>query len=127
MPEQPHAFSKLAEELIGDFRGVSGAEPARQVKRATRPLAELIEELMIKHQVGRPSPEQAVRDQWTIVVGAALAQHSHAARIERNRLVVLASNAVVRSELTHYREKILERVRALPGCGEVKYLTVRAG
>ena len=42
MPDQPHSFSKLAEELVGDLRGVPFDEPRRQVKRPTRPLAGLV-------------------------------------------------------------------------------------
>ena len=47
MAEQPHQFSKLAEELIGDLRHVPFAEPRRQVKRPTQPLGALVEELAV--------------------------------------------------------------------------------
>ena len=128
MPEHPpHAFSKLAEELVGDFRGVPSAEPARQVKRPLRPLADLVEELMVKHHVGRPSAEQTIRDHWPSLVGTANAGYSHAVRIEGRRLVVIASHAVVRNELFLHREQIVERLRQLPGCQEVKSLNIRAG
>jgi hypothetical protein len=127
MAEQPYRFSKIAEELVGDLRGVSPNEPHRSVKRPTQGLAAVIEELMTKHQVGRPSVEQTIRDHWVEIVGAANASYSHAATIERNRLVVLASHSVVRNELFHHREQIVERIRKLPGCATIKSLNLRAG
>ncbi len=127
MPDQPHTFSKLAEELVGDLRGLSPDIPRRSVKRPTQDLAAVIEQLMTKHHVGRPSAEQTIRDHWVELVGAANASYSHAANIERNRLVVLASHAVVRNELFHHRDQIMERIRKLPGCAEIKSLNLRSG
>ena len=127
MPDQPHPFSKLAEELVGDLRGIASDDPARSRKRPTRPLADLIEDLLQKNQIGRSSPEQTIRDNWPAIVGAANAGYSHPARIERNRLIVLAAHAVVRNELFHHRDEIVSRIRKLPGCADVKSLTLRAG
>ena len=127
MPDQPHQFSKLAEELVGDLRGVAFDSPKRSVKRPTQDLAAVIDQLMTKHQVGRPSAEQTIRDQWAAIVGPANAAYSHAVAIERNRLVVLASHSVVRNELFHHREQIVERLRQLPGCETIKSLNLRSG
>lgn len=127
MPDQPHQFSKLAEEVIGDLRGVGSSEPKRSVKRPTQPLAGLVEQLMVKHQIGRPSAEQSIRDHWVQLVGPANATYSHAARIERGRLVVLAAHAVVRNELFLHREEIVQRIRKLPGCEGLRSLNIRAG
>jgi len=127
MPDQPHQFSKLAEELVGDLRGVPFEEPRRQVKRPTKPLASLVEDLMVKYQVGRPSAEQTIRDHWVELVGAANAVYSHAVRIDRKQLTVMVSHSVVRSELFHHRAEIVQRIRQLPGCETVKSLNLRTG
>ncbi|MEO7599772.1 MAG: DciA family protein [Opitutus sp.] len=127
MSEQPHAFSKLAEELVGDLRRMAFDEPKRTVKRPTQGLNSVLEQLMTKHQIGRPSAEQAIRDQWPQIVGNANAAHSHAATIERNRLIVLVGHSVVRNELFHHREQIMTRIRMLPGCESIKSLNLRAG
>lgn len=127
MPDQPHQFSKLAEELVGDLRGVPYDEPRRSVKRATQPLAGVIEQLMVKHQIGRPSAEQEIRDHWPELVGAANAAYSHAARIERGRLIVLAAHSVVRNEIFLHRDEIVARIRKLPGCETLRSLNIRAG
>jgi hypothetical protein len=127
MPDQPHAFSKLAEQLVGDLRGVPFDEPARSRKRPTQPLSVVLDQLLQKHQIGRSSPEQTIREQWAELVGSANASYSHPARIERNQLVVLAAHSVVRNELFHHRAEIVARIRKLPGCSNVKALNLRAG
>lgn len=126
-PKQPHPFSKLAEELVGDLRGIASEDPARAKKRPTLPLAELVEQILQKHQIGRDAPEHTIREHWPAIVGPANAAYSHPAAIERNRLMVLAAHAVVRNELFHHREEIVARIRKLPGCEHVKAINLRAG
>lgn len=126
-PDSPHPFSKIAEELVGDLRGIPFEEPRRSRKRATRPLADLVEELLQKHQIGRESPEHTIRAHWTTLVGAANAAYSHPAMIERNKLTVLAAHPVVRNELFHHRAEIVARIQQLAGCGHVKSLALRNG
>lgn len=127
MADQPHQFSKIAEELVGEFRGVPFDEPKRAKKRPMQSLATVVEALLQQHQIGRESPEHTIRRQWKALVGEANASYSHPAMIERNMLTVLASHAVVRNELFHHRSEIVARIRQLPGCGHVKALNLRAG
>lgn len=127
MSDEPHQFSRVAEELIGDFRQVPFKEPRRQIKRRTKGLDEVLEQLLEKYKIGRDSPEQAIRERWADLVGPANATYSHPVSIERGRLLVLVSHAVVRSELFHHRESIAEKIRQIPGCKEVRNLNIRAG
>ena len=125
--DEAHTFSKLAEELVSDLRGVPFDEPKRSKKRATQSLAVVVEQLLQLHQIGRESPEHTIRAHWPAIVGAANASYSHPALIQRNMLNVLAGHAVVRNELFHHRDAIVARIRALPGCGHVKAINLRAG
>ncbi|HUL54506.1 MAG TPA: DUF721 domain-containing protein [Opitutaceae bacterium] len=128
MPDEPQRFSKSAEELIGDLRGIPFDEPRKMTRRPTKAVAPLIEELLVKYQIGRHSPEQTIRDHWIEMVGAANAAYSHPVRIERGRsLFVLVSHSVVRNELFLHREAILEKIQKLPGCDHVGQLMLRAG
>lgn len=127
MPDEPRKLSKLAESLVADLRGIEGEDPPRSVKRPTQSLAAVVEQLLDKHKIGRESPEQVIREHWPEVVGTANAAFSHAVAIERNRLLILASHAVVRNELYIHREEILARVKTLPGCATVKSLNIRTG
>lgn len=128
MPDEPQKFSREAEKLIADLRRIPDQTPDRMKKRPTQGLAGLVEDLLVKHQIGRESPEQTIRDNWPQIVGPANAQYSHAAQIDpRGRLAVLASHAVVRNELFHHRKIIAEKIRKLPGCNHVRDINVRAG
>jgi hypothetical protein len=126
--KQPlHTFSKLAEKLVADLRRLPSGDPPRARKRPTQELPSLIEQLLQRHQIGRSAPEDTVRQHWPEIVGVANASYSHPARIERNRLIVLAAHSVVRNELFHHRLQIVSRLQQLPGCGEIKALIIRAG
>lgn len=125
--KEPYQFSKRAEELVGDLRGVPPDDPPRARRRPTQELAVIIEQLLQKHQIGRESPEHTIREHWKDIVGAANASYSHPAMIERNQLIVLAGHAVVRNELFHHREEIVARIQKLPGCEHVKAINLRAG
>ncbi len=128
MPDEPKEFSKAAQELIGDLRGIPFDEPRNMKRRPTKPMAPLIEELLVKYQVGRHSPEQTIRDHWVEMVGAANAAYSHPVRIDRGRsLFVLVSHSVVRNELFMHRTAILEKIQKLPGCDHVREVNLRAG
>jgi hypothetical protein len=123
---EPQPFSRAIENLIADFRGIP-ENRSRSRPRTARPLGELVEQLIVKHQIGRPSPEQALRDRWTEIVGAANAAYCHPVRIERGRLLVLVSHAVVRNELFMHRDPLLKKIRAVPGCEDIRELNLRAG
>ncbi len=121
-------FQHAARELIAAFRGVTNDVPARQHRRPTRAISPLIEELLVKHQIGRAAPEDAIRENWPALVGPAIAHYSHAGQIDpRGKLVILYSQSVAGSQLRFHQADILARIRALPGCTHVKSLAIRAG
>ncbi len=128
MADDPKSFSHSAEDLIASLRRLPNETPPGMYKRATKDLAPLIESLLVKHQIGRDSPEQTIREKWPEIVGHANAQYSHPARIERERsLVVLTSHPVVRNELFHHRKLIVDKIQKLPGCQHVRELNIRSG
>ena len=128
MPGEPHRFSRAAEDLIASLRRIPSEDPRGIRRRSAQDLVELIDSLRAKHGIGRPTTEQAIRDQWSEIVGPANASYSHAVRIdERGRLVVHASHAVVRNELFLNRAEIIERIRRIPGCASIKQIHLVQG
>jgi Protein of unknown function (DUF721). len=129
MPEQPDTFRSVARKLVADLRGVPDDAPARQIKRPTRALANLIDELLVKHHIGRHTPEDTIRENWPSIVGPAIAHYSHAAQIDpKGRLTVLYNQPVAGNELRFHQAAILEKIRSLPGLRNVvKGLNIRAG
>ena len=130
MPESSSPqFSKLAEELIGDLRGIETIEPRRQVKRPTKSASDIIEALVNKYHLGdQASPEQVIRDRWAELVTPTLAAYSHVVEITKSDwLMVMVSNAVAKQELTNNRRLFLRKIKAVPGCTHIKGLNFRAG
>jgi hypothetical protein len=128
MPGEPHRFSRAAEDLIASLRRIPSEDPRGMRRRPSRELVELIDSLRSKHGIGRPTAEQAIRDLWPEIVGAANASYSHPVRIdERGRLLVHASHAVVRNELFLNRAEIIERIRRIPGCATIAHLHLSQG
>ena len=128
MPDEPPQFSRAAEDLIASLRRLPLEIPRGMRKRPTKDLAPLIEEILVRNQIGRDSPEQTIREKWVEIVGSANASYSHPARLERERsLVVLTSHSVVRNELFHHRMLILGKIQKLPGCDHIREINIRAG
>ncbi len=121
-------FNHAARELIAAFRGVDNDVPSRQFRRPTQTLGPLIEELLVKHQIGRASPEDAIRESWPALVGPAIAHYSHAGQIDpRGKLTILYNQAVAGNELRFHQTAILGRIRKLIGCSHIQSLAIRSG
>jgi len=129
MSESPHKFSRIAEELIADLRQVPNEQPRRQRIRPTKPIADVVEDLVTKHRIGRTGPEDAIRERWAEIVGNASAAYSHPARLEKEGtvLIVITSHSVVRNELFLNRIAIVGKLRRLPGCSGIRRLHLAAG
>ncbi len=126
MPDEPKEFSRAVENLIACFREMP-EDDSRSKKRKTAELASLVDELLVKYRISHDSIEHSIRGKWGELVGIANASYSHPVTVERNQLVVLVSHAVVRNELFHHRLTILEKLKKLPGCAEIKGIALRVG
>ena len=63
-PSEPRTFSRTAEDLIASLRRLPLDDNPRARRRPTRPLSGLVEDLVVKHSIGRHSPEQEIREHW---------------------------------------------------------------
>ena len=126
MSDQPKEFSRGVENLIAGFRQVP-EDRGRSKRRKTNELGSLVDELLVKYRISHDSLEHSIREKWSELVGAANASYSHPVVVERGLLVVLVSHAVVRNELFQHRESILEKLKKLPGCADIRGLALRAG
>jgi hypothetical protein len=126
MSDEPKEFSRAVENLIAGFRQVP-EDRGRSKRRKTTDLTALIDELLIKYRISHDSLEHSIREKWPELVGVANASYSHPVVVEHGLLVVLVSHAVVRNELFLHRQSILDKLKKLPGCAEIKGLALRAG
>ena len=123
---EPKEFSREVENLIASLRGLP-EDKTRTKRRKTQDLGALIDELLVKYRISHDSLEHSIREKWPELVGVANASYSHPVVVERGQLLVLCSHGVVRQELFHHRMEILARLRKLPGCAELRGITLRAG
>lgn len=124
MSDEPKEFSRAIENLIAGFRELP-TDPGRSKKRKPTELGSLVDELLVKYRISHDSLEHSIRAKWAQLVGVANATYSHPLVVERNQLVVLVTHAVVRNELFQHRLTILAKIKKLPGCADIKGLTVR--
>ena len=124
--DEPKEFSRAVENLIADIRDLP-QDTGRSKKRRPTELTIVIDELLVKYRISHDSVEHSIREKWSELVGVANASYSHPLTMEKKLLVVLVSHAVVRNELFMHRDSIVEKLRKLPGCGEIKGLALRSG
>lgn len=121
------AFPRHIENMIASLRGLP-PDRSRSRLRETAPIGDLVSGLLDKYRIGMPSMEETIMQNWDTTVGSANAGFVHLLKIENERRVLVAvSNPIVRQELFFHRKLILERIRALPGCGQIRELVLRAG
>jgi hypothetical protein len=121
-----HSPQRRVANLIAQFCGVA-PDRSRSRPRDTRDVGGLMDHLLRKHRIGMKTPEEAIRDAWTEIVGEANAQYCHPLRLEREKtLVVGTSNPVIRQELQFNKRMVLERIRGIPGCEGVSDVIFRA-
>ncbi len=126
MSTEPKEFRREVENLIAGFRELP-EDRGRSKRRKTTDIAALIDDLLIKHRISHDSLEHSIREKWPELVGLANAGYSHPVVVERGQLLVLVSHAVVRNELFLHRLAILAKLKKLPGCAEIRGITLRAG
>lgn len=120
-------FGRRVENMIAEIRGVPQDENHSR-EREPRNAADLMERLLHKYHVGMATPEEAIRNAWTEIVGEANAQYCQPLRIARDGVLwVAVTNPVIRQELSFHKPVVLARVKAIPACAHVSDICLRAG
>lgn len=70
----------------------------------TRPLKEIIEEVLKNSGIGQKLKERELIRQWDEVVGITIARSTESIYISDRKLVVKVRSSVIRNELTMIRE-----------------------
>ena len=113
--------------MIANFRGLPENHSRSRIRKI-RSIDDLVGHLVSKHRIGMVSSHDAIRDAWGEIVGEANRQFAHPARIERDRcLIVAVNNPVVRQELQFNKALLVNRIRAIPGCHQIREIVFRNG
>ncbi|MGF1484670.1 MAG: DUF721 domain-containing protein [Opitutales bacterium] len=120
-------LSHEAQRLIASLRGLPpGDAPARS--RGPVALDGLIDTTLKNYRIGEKRVEETIMRQWKHVVGEKWAERCSPVRIQNHRrLHVYAANSVVRNELMFRKREIIQRLRQLPGCEDLREVAFQQG
>ena len=121
-----HPFSREAENLIAQFRGLP-KNRSRSTLRESKSIDVLIENLIKSYKIGEARASDHIMANWMDIVGSKNAPRCCPKTITRGNLIITVANPIVRNELQFARSVILKRIRALPGCQEISGLTFLSG
>lgn len=120
-------LSRQAEDLIASLRNLPEKESVA-IERGTKSLENLMDVCLERHYIGRETPEEVIIRNWRSIAGANFAGRCAPEKIDpAGILLIKVPSAVVRRELEFAEDRLMTAIRALPGCGIVKGIALRAG
>ncbi|OUW18538.1 MAG: hypothetical protein CBD18_02510 [Opitutales bacterium TMED158] len=126
MADKAYKFSRSAENLIANLRGVP--EDYSPIVRETRDMGAVFDRILERYKIGVESLEDRIRDNWAQIVGPANATHCSPARIERERTLIIAvSNPIIRQELQFNQAILLKNLRSIPQGEQIRSVVFRSG
>lgn len=126
MANKPYKFSRIAENLIANLRGVP--EDYSPIVRETVEMGTVFDKILARYKIGIESLEDRIRDHWNQIVGAENANHCNPVRIERETTLIIAvSNPIIRQELQFNQSIILKNLKSVKNGNHIRYLVFRSG
>ena len=126
MSQKAYKFSRQAENLIANLRGVP--EDYTPIGREIRDMGGIFDRILDRYKIGVDSLEDRIRENWVQIVGAPNAQHCNPVRIEReNSLIITVSNPVIRQELQFNQSLILKNLKSIEKGHRIRYVVFRSG
>jgi hypothetical protein len=117
-------FSKSIEDVIADFRGLP-----RTVTASSRKDPVALDNLLViikeQYKIEQPSPERSLVENWSEVFGR-MASRCNPVRIKECTLIISVTNQTLRSELQFQKRAILQRIRKLDHCENIRELVIRS-
>lgn len=126
MADTPYKFSRHAENLIANLRGVP--EDYSPIVRETVDMGVVFDKILYRYKIGIDSLEDRIREQWIQIVGPANANHCNPVRIERETtLIISVSNPIIRQELQFNQRLILKNLSTIKDGRRIRCLVFRSG
>ncbi len=120
-------YPRRVENLIANLRSLPEDE-SESIIRHPYQFDSLLEVLMERYKIGRPSPQETIISNWTLIMGEDNANRCKPQRIDRrSRLVIVVANSTLRQELSFHRNMILERIRRLKDCHHIVDIILAPG
>ena len=126
MADKPYQFSRQAENLIANLRGVP--EDFSPIVRDTVNMDVVFDKILRKYKIGVESLEDRIREKWIQIVGPANANHCHPIRIENESVLFIAvSNPIIRQELQFNQAIILRNLACIENGNRIRRIIFRSG
>ncbi len=120
-------FSREVENLIANLRSLP-EDKSRSNLRQSYPIDSLIEVILKRYKIGKPTSEETIMAHWTKIMGEDNAHRCSPQRLdEAGTLLVAVNNPVLRRELMFQRAPILKKIQALSECAHIKAIVFMAG
>jgi len=126
MADKPYQFSRQAENLIANLRGVP--EDFSPIVRETVNMDVVFDKILRKYKIGVESLEDRIREKWIQIVGPANANHCYPIRIENESVLFIAvSNPIIRQELQFNQAIILRNLARIENGKRIWRIVFRSG
>lgn len=126
MAKKAYKFSRQAENLIANLRGVP--ENYTPIGREIRDMGGVLDRILDRYKIGVETLEDRIRENWVQIVGLANANYCNPVRIEQeNTLIIAVSNPVIRQELQFNQSLLLKNLRSIENGGRIRYVVFRSG
>ncbi len=92
-------FSREVNNLIANLRRVP-EDRGRSIPRAVKPIDSVVEVILERYKIGKPTAEEIIVKHWKEIVGEQTAHRARPMKIVNGKqLVIYASNSVIKQEL----------------------------
>jgi len=116
-------FSRNVLNLLANLRGLP-EDKSRSTSRDSVSIDDAVTQAFQKLRLDKPVPEDAIVASWHKLLPAKLAKRCAPLRvIEDGRLMIQCESAVIKSEARFFEKSLLEKIRQLPGCKQVKAIS----
>jgi len=116
-------FSRTVQNLLANLRGLP-EDRGRSSDRPFRTIDDAVQDAFKKLRLDKPAPETAIVAHWRQLLPPKLAKRSAPLRVlEGGRLIVQCENSVVKSEIRFHERAMLDKIRLLRGCAEVRAIS----
>ncbi len=119
-------YSRRTNNLIATLRGLPEDHSESKLRPAFS-LGALIEVLEQRYKIGEEKIEDVIAKHWSEVIGEKNAHKCSPQKVVSGAILLIqVANPMLRSDLEFEKQKILDRIHRLPGCGVIKALNFRA-
>ncbi|MCH2615131.1 MAG: DUF721 domain-containing protein [Opitutales bacterium] len=126
MADKPYQFSRQADNLIANLRGVP--DDFSPIVRETVNLDGVFDKILRKYKIGVESLEDQIREKWIQIVGPANSIPCNPIRIENNSVLFIAvSNPIIRQELQFNQAIILRNLACIENGNQIRRIVFRSG